>query len=154
MTYPNATRRTAVSSLLLAAAVTLLGACAAPQPRGKLAEEQARVVLETRVRDRVEAYRLDGELVDGLRFNDLIPGSHDLRVRHHFEMPGSAGGAGLLGEPQWDRCIVAVRYNDFAGGEQYVFEVERRGFRSVGWLRSKSGKKLAEAEVIRCGPAV
>jgi hypothetical protein len=143
-----------MSSLLLAATLTLAGACAAPQPKGALADNSARVTLETRVRDRVEAYRLDGELAGGLRFDDLTPGAHTLQVRHHFEMPGSAGGAGMLGEPQWERCIVGVRYADFAAGERYTFEVQRRGFRSVGWLRSEGGEKLADAEVIRCGPAV
>lgn len=146
--------RAVIASMLLSAAAMLLGACAASQPKGTLAEERARVVLDTRVRDRVEAYRLDGELVDGLRFPDLAAGAHELRVRHHFEMPGSAGGAGVTSEPRWERCIIGVRYDDFTGGETYTFEVERRGFRSVGWLRSSGGEKLADAEVIRCGPGV
>lgn len=146
-------RSVAVSSMLLTAAMLLLGACAAPQPKGALADGRARVSLQTRVQDRIEAYRLDGELVDGLRFDDLTPGPHALQVRHRFEMPGSAGGAGVLGEPQWGRCILGVRYADFVGGQRYTFEAERRGFRSVGWLRSQSGEKLADAEVIRCGPA-
>jgi hypothetical protein len=60
----------------------------------------------------------------------------------------------MLGEPQWERCIVGVRFADFAAGERYTFEVQRRGFRSVGWLRSEGGAKLADAKVIRCGPAV
>ena len=60
----------------------------------------------------------------------------------------------MLGEPQWERCIVGVRYANFVAGERYTFEVQRRSFRSVGWLRSEGGEKLADAEVIRCGPAV
>lgn len=132
----------------------LLGACATPQPRGELSEGLARVDLETRPRDRIEAYRLDGDLANGLRFKDLTPGAHDLRIRHYFETTGASGGGGLLGEPQWERCILGVRYTDFASGERYTFEAERRGLRSAGWLRSASGEKLADAQVIRCGPAV
>lgn len=133
---------------------TILVGCATPQPRGELSAELVRVTLETRPQDRIEAYRRDGQLVDGLRFDDLTPGAHDLRIRHHFENIGSAGGTGLLGEPQWERCILGVRYANFAAGEQYIFAAERRGWRSVGWLRSASGETLAEAQVIRCGPGV
>lgn len=146
--------RNSVMVIALLTASVLLGACSTSSPKGEMSTDQARVSLETRVKDRVEAYRLDGDLADGLRFDDLTPGAHTLQVRHHFEMPGSAGGAGMLGEPQWERCIVGVRYANFAAGERYTFEVQRRGFRSVGWLRSEGGEKLADAEVIRCGPAV
>lgn len=144
-------RRCAVTGVL--AAALLLGACVTAPPRASLSPELARVTLETRPQDRVEAYRLDGNLVDGLRFDDLTPGAHELRIRHHFETMGSASG-GLLGEPQWERCILAVRYGGFRGSEHYTLETERRGFRSVGWLNSSQGEKLADARVIRCGPGV
>lgn len=146
------TYRTAALTSVLAAAL-MLSACAAPQPKGQLADARARVTLETRPQDRIEAYRLDGELVDGLRFPDLTPGSHDIRVRHHYEIPGAASG-GELGESRWERCIIGVRYADFTGGERYIFEAGRMGFRSVGWLRSADGEKLADAQIIRCGPGV
>jgi hypothetical protein len=146
-------RNSVMLGVLLAASV-LLGACSTSSPKREMSTGQARVSLETLVSDRIEAYRLDSELVDGLRFDDLTPGTHTLQVRHHFEMPGSTGGAGMLGEPQWERCIVGVRYANFTAGGRYTFEVQRRGFRSVGWLRSEGGEKLADAEVIRCGPAV
>jgi len=149
---PRTLRTSAAITMLMTMA--LVGACSAPQPRGPLADERARVILETRPQDRIEAYRLDGELADGLRFDDLAPGAHDLRVRHHFERPGSAAASGLLGEAQWERCILGVRYADFIGGQRYTFEVERRGLRSIGWLRGASGERLADAKVIRCGPAV
>ena len=133
--------------------IALLGACAAPQPKGAMTADLARLTLETRPQDRLEAYRLDGELVDGLRFDDLTPGSHDVRVRYYFEIPGSAGGTGLLGESRWERCILGVRYDSFTRGERYTFEAAPRGFRATGWLRSANGGKLADAQVIRCGPA-
>lgn len=145
-------RITTACSLMLAAGVLLVG-CAAPQPKGPLSEKLARVTLETRPQDRIEAYRLDGQLVSGLHFDDLAPGNHDLRVRYYFEIPGSAGGAGSLGESRWERCILGVRYADFAGGQSYIFQAERKGFRAAGSLRAASGEKLAEAQVIRCGPA-
>lgn len=147
-------RSVAVSGLLLITTVTLLGACSTQQSRGMMTDERAQIALETGVSDRAEAYRLDGGLVDGLRFPDLTPGSHELRVRHHFEMPGPGGSGKLTADPQWERCIIGVRYDDFAAGEKYVFEIERRGFHSFGWLRSEGGEKLADAKVIRCGPAV
>lgn len=139
-------------SLMLATGVLLAG-CAAPQPRGTLSQELARITLETRPQDRIEAYRLDGTLVDGLRFDDLAPGNHDLRVRYYFEIPGSAGGAGSLGESRWERCILGVRYAGFDEGQDYIFQAQPMGFRASGSLRSASGEKLAAAQVIRCGPA-
>lgn len=144
-------RRCAVTGVL--AAALSLGACVYAPTRAPLSPELARVTLETRPQDRTEAYRLDGQLVDGLHFDDLTPGAHELRIRHHFETMGSASG-GLLGEPQWERCILAVRYAAFRGGEYYTLETERRGLRSVGWLNSAQGEKLADARIIRCGPGV
>lgn len=118
-----------------------------------LAENQARISLETRPADQLSAYRLNGELVRGLRFPDLSPGEHSLQVRFRYERPGSGQAGSLFGDPQWRTCILGLEYNDFRGGAEYRLYAEQRGQRSIGWLESVDGERLARAEIIRCGPA-
>lgn len=118
-----------------------------------LAENQARISLETRPADQLSAYRLNGELVRGLRFPDLSPGEHSLQVRLRYERPGSGQTGSLFGDPQWRTCILGLEYKDFRGGGEYRLYAEQRGQRSIGWLESADGERLARAEIIRCGPA-
>lgn len=138
--------------ITLAAGLLLTLGCAAPAPV-PLAEGQARVELSTqRPGDRISAYRLDGELVRGLRFPDLDPGAHNLQVRFRYEVPGSASSAGLLGEPQFRTCILGLDYADFAAGNAYRLVADRRGIRPAGWLESADNQRLARARILRCGP--
>lgn len=128
--------------------------CAAPTPT-PLAEGQARLELSTqRPADRISAYRLDGELVSGLRFPDLNPGKHNVQVRFRYEVPGSASAGGMLGEPQFRTCILGIDYADFSAGDTYHFVADRRGIRPAGWLESADNQRLARASIIRCGPGV
>lgn len=140
------------TALLVTGLLTL--GCAAPAPT-PLADDQARLELGTqRPGDRISAYRLDGELVPGLRFPDLAPGRHTVQVRFRYEVPGSAGGAGLLGEPQFRSCILGIDYADFSAGSSYRFVADRRGIRPTGWLASSANQRLSRASIIRCGPGV
>ena len=133
--------------------VALLSACAvAPLP--PLDNAHARVSLKTEAANRVQASRLDGEPVRGLQFPDLKPGEHRLEVRLFFEVPGGGGdvsGSFSTGER---RCILAVEYPDFAAGQHYQFHASRRGWGPAGWLLDASGRKLATAREVRCGPGV
>lgn len=138
---------------LLTGTLLLLG-CAAPA-QTPLAADQARVELSTqRPADRISAYRLDGELVRGLRFPDLSPGAHSLQVRFRYEVPGSASSAGTLGEPQYRTCILGIEYADFSAGNAYRFVADRLGIRPSGWLESADAQRLTRASIIRCGPGV
>ncbi|UAW99234.1 hypothetical protein KEM63_04490 [Halopseudomonas nanhaiensis] len=134
------------------AVCALLMAGCAQQPSEPVAEGNARIEFDTAPMDQLSAYRLDGELVDGIRFPDLTPGSHELQVRFRYEMPGGAGGGGTMGEPQYRTCILGVAYDNFAAGETYVFSAQRLGWQSVGSLRGSSSEKLASAQTIRCSP--
>ena len=138
------------TALVVASLIT--AGCAAP-PAKPLAENQARLELSTqRPADRISAYRLDGELVRGLRFPDLNPGAHNVQIRFRYEVPGSANSAGLFGEPQYRTCILGIDYADFSAGSAYRFVADRRGFRPAGWLESSDEQRLARARIIRCGP--
>lgn len=135
---------------LLATAVT--SGCAAPS-QTPLAQNQARVELSTqRPSDRISAYRLDGDLVRALRFPDLEPGRHELQVRFHYEVPGSASSTGQMGEAQWRSCILGISHAEFTAGSQYRVVADRRGLRPAAWLETADGQRLANAEVVRCGP--
>lgn len=138
---------------LLTLALAIIG-CAAPA-LAPLSDKQARLELSTqRPADRISAYRLDGELVRGLRFPDLNPGKHDVQVRFRYEVSGAAGSPGMLGEPQFRTCILGIDYADFSAGEAYRFIADRRGIRPAGWLESADNQRLAQANIIRCGPGV
>ncbi|MEH6499879.1 MAG: hypothetical protein V7751_10870 [Pseudoalteromonas distincta] len=143
-------------AVLIAALMTL--GCATntntvKPPTAPPSQEQARVELGTqRPADRISAYRLDGELVRGLRFPDLEAGAHNVQVRFHYEVPGSAGGTGMPGEAQMRTCILGIEYADFSPGVTYRFVADRLGIRPVGWLESADSQRLASAEILRCGP--
>jgi|TARA_B100001059_G_scaffold236137_1_gene284994 hypothetical protein len=142
-----------LKSLLSLPLTVLLSACAAA-PLPPLDNAHARVSLKTEAANRVQASRLDGEPVRGLQFPDLKPGEHRLEVRLFFEVPGGGGdvsGSFSTGER---RCILAVEYADFAAGQHYQFHASRRGWQPAGWLLDASGKKLATAREVRCGPGV
>lgn len=140
--------------ITLAAGILMTIGCAAPAPT-PLAGDQARLELSTqRPGDRISAYRLDGELVRGLRFPDLHPGAHNAQMRFRYEVPGSANNAGMLGEPQYRTCILGIDYDDFSAGNTYRFVADRRGIRPAGWLESADHQRLARASIVRCGPGV
>lgn len=140
-------------TFLLVASLLAIG-CAAPPPV-PLSESQARLELSTqRPADRISAYRLDGELVRGLRFPDLHPGAHNVQVRFRYEVPGSASSTGLLGEPQLRTCILGIDYADFSPGSRYRLVADRRGLRPAGWLETADHQRLARASIVRCGPGV
>ena len=136
--------------LLAVCALTIAGC--AQQPQAPLTDDRARVEFDTAPMDQLSAYRLDGELVDGIRFPDLHPGAHELQVRFRYEMPGGAGGGGSMGEPQYRTCILGLSYDGFQPGETYVFSAQRLGWQSVGSLKGNRGEKLARARTIRCSP--
>ncbi|HDZ55795.1 MAG TPA: hypothetical protein ENI17_04230 [Pseudomonas xinjiangensis] len=138
-------------SLLLFASMVAVGCAHRPTP--PLSDDMARVTLDTiSPTDELSAYRLDGELVDGLQFPDIDPGPHEVRVRFRYEAPGRVSAGGLATEVQRRSCIMAVNFDGFAAGEEYRLVANRLGWTSVGWLESAAGDKLASAEVIRCGP--
>ena len=138
-------------NLTLALCTLAIAGCA-QQPREPLSAGNARIEFDTAPMDQLSAYRLNGELVDGIRFPDLAPGSHELQARFRYEMPGGAGGGGTMGEPQYRTCILGLSYDDFRPGETYVFSAQRLGWQSVGSLRSSDSEKLASAQTIRCSP--
>ncbi len=136
---------------LIALCAFITAGCA-QQPQAPLPDDRVRVEFDTAPMDQLNAYRLDGELVDGIHFPDLRPGAHELQVRFRYETPGGAGGGGPMGEPQYRTCILGLTYDQFQAGETYVFSAERLGWQSVGSLKSSRGEKLASARTIRCAP--
>lgn len=132
-------------------AMLILTGCA-QQPPAPLSSDKARIAFDTAPAERLSAYRLDGELVDGIDFPDLTPGEHELQVRYRFEAPGSVAGPGMMAEPQWRTCIMRARFNGFEAGQTYVLNAKRLGWQSVGSLTNEAGARLADLETMRCGP--
>ncbi|WP_304639797.1 PA0061/PA0062 family lipoprotein [Pseudomonas sp.] len=139
--------------LALPCLVALLsGACAQYTP-APLAEDRVRVTLATSApAERISAHRANGQLVRGLRFDDLSPGPHVLQVRFEYEAPGRSSPMGSLGASRRS-CILQVRYDGFMAGGEYRIVAQRLGWVNVGWLESASGERLVSAREIRCGPA-
>ena len=135
-------------------ALALATSACSPVPQKPLESSMVRVNLAADVGNDVKAYRVDGELTQSIRFGDISPGTHNLQVRYHFEVPGGAGSGGLF-DANFRTCVMEVYYDNFTAGMQYLFKVERRGWRSAGGLYDQqTQEKVATAEEVRCGPGM
>ncbi|QIB52820.1 hypothetical protein [Pseudomonas sp. OIL-1] len=135
--------------------MTLLLAGCVSQPHEPVPPNVVRINLDTmRPGDHLSAYRLDGELVQGLRFDDIPPGEHELQVRYRYESSARASASGLLGDIQRRSCILAVYYDGFEAGYEYRLVANQLGWSTVGWLEGPGGESLVSARVLRCGPGV
>lgn len=141
-----------VGAALALAAVWLVG-CAQHEAT-PVSQDAVRVTLGTVApADRISAYRVNGELVRRLRFDDLPPGAYRLQVRFEYEAPGRSSARGNLG-PTRRSCILQVDYDAFMAGNEYRVVAQRLGWANVGWLESPQGERLVSAREIRCGPSV
>ena len=135
--------------------LTLLLTGCVSQPHEPVPPDVVRINLDTmRPGDHLSAYRLDGELVRGLQFDDIPPGEHELQVRFRYESSNRGYASGMLGDIQRRSCILSVYYDGFEAGYEYRLVVNQLGWSTVGWLEAPSGESLASARVLRCGPEV
>ncbi|MBT2295161.1 hypothetical protein [Pseudomonas fluorescens] len=97
------------------------------------------------------AESLDGQRLRDGRFFQVSPGSHELKVRFDFEVPGG-GGLGMQAEPQERLCYMLVRYDHFEAGQRYRLEARNLAFTPSARLYNAQREIVAEERQVNCVP--
>jgi hypothetical protein len=119
-----------------------LAGCISPLPA--VDPNMAWIDMHTFTGRLVMSDKLDGENTPDGRYFQVTPGSHVLQVRYDYEY--RSGGFGIMSDDLKEiTCYIRLRYDHFAAGERYRFEV-RSIANSVDAMLYDSKRKLVAEE--------
>lgn len=135
--------------MLLLAFVSMSGCATSPPP--KVDPNMAWIDFATPMPGgkMLMAESLDGQRLQDGRFFQVSPGSHELKVRFDFEVPGG-GGLGMQAEPQERLCYMLVRYDHFEAGQRYRLEGRNLAFTPSARLYNAKREIVAEERQVNC----
>ncbi len=132
-------------SLILLAALALLGACASPVPAPD--PQQAWIELRTEPGELLMADRLDNRRLNDGRYFQVSPGAHRLQASYRFEV---YIGSMFARDPVYMLCYLRLDYDGFVAGQRYRLEARHQQLRTESWLSDANGKRLAEGQEWHC----
>lgn len=132
-------------SLILLAALALLGACASPLPTPD--PQQAWIEFRTAPGELLMAESVDNRRMNDGRYFQVSPGAHRLEASYRFE---EHIGPLFTSDPVYMLCYLRLEYANFAAGQRYRLEARHQQLRTESWLSDASGKRLAEGQEWHC----
>lgn len=134
--------------LILTGVLLSLAGCAGfgmPDPD----PSQAWIDLNARQQDTaLQALQVDSQAAVDKRYFEVLPGSHELKVRYQF--PVEATNIGPDAEPLWRDCQLNVKFNDFNAGQRYQLQAGSIGFRPWAKLYDEQRKVVGQGVPAGC----
>jgi hypothetical protein len=110
---------------------------------------QAWIDLDSKQEDTaLLALGVDNKPATDKRYFEVLPGSHELRVRYQF--PVQPTNIGPDAEPLWRDCQINVKFKDFNAGERYQLQAGNIGFRPWVKLYDQQRKVIGQGTPAGC----